>query len=60
MEILYIERVNFRKVNGVIYNGQHDYIRKTKNEETLKKLIKKFNIVYAKNIKTNEILFDKR
>lgn len=60
MSIIYIERVNFRKVNGVVYKGQHDYIRKTKDETSLKKLMEKVNVVYAKNTKTNEVLFDRR
>ena len=60
MTIIYIERVNFRKVNGVVYKGQHDYVRKTKDETTLNNLMKKLNVVYAKNIKTNEVLFDRR
>jgi len=60
MTIIYIERVNFRKVNGVICKGQHDYTRKTKDETSLNKLMKKLNIVYAKNTKTNEVLFDRR
>ena len=60
MTIIYVYRVNFRKVNGKIYNGAHDYVAKTKDMETLKKIMKEKNVVAAKNIKTNEIIFDNR
>ena len=58
MEIRYIEKVNYTRVNGKITQGEHFYTRKTKNVETLYKLMEKINIVYAENIKTKEVIIN--
>ena len=59
MKIKYIEKVMYTRVNGKITKGEHYYTRKTKNIETLNKLMKKIEIVYAENIETKEIIINK-
>lgn len=57
MKYYLIWRVERARVNGVYYDEVHFYSQKTND---YKKIMQKRNVVFVKDLKTGEIIIDKR